>query len=81
MKKGFLISAFVLVAAAIGFIVYALGHPELSFPWNNQIDIGIFLCFLELCLQREWISYEAELRYDAGLDDEKTLFAVYRLQP
>lgn len=37
MKKEFLISAFVLVAAAIGFIVYALGHPELSFPWDNQI--------------------------------------------
>ncbi|MGN0357435.1 MAG: hypothetical protein ACI4E0_06415 [Blautia sp.] len=37
MKKGFLISAFVLVAAAIGFIAYALGHPELSFPWDNQI--------------------------------------------
>lgn len=54
--------------------------PADKVSFYNQIDMGIFLCFLELCLQRERISYEAELRYDAGLDDEKTLFAVYRLQ-
>lgn len=41
MKKIFLIPACVLTAAAIGFIIYAMGHPELSFPWNNQIT-GIF---------------------------------------
>lgn len=37
MKKRFLIPACVLLAAAIGFIIYALGHPELSFPWSTQI--------------------------------------------
>lgn len=37
MKKQFLIPACVLVVAAIGFIIYAMGHPELSFPWGNQI--------------------------------------------
>ena len=37
MKKRFLIPACVLVAAAIGFIIYAAGHPELSFPWSSQI--------------------------------------------
>ena len=34
MKKQFLIPACVLTAAAIGFVVFALGHPELSFPWS-----------------------------------------------
>ena len=26
-----------LVVAAIGFVIYALGSPELSFPWSMQI--------------------------------------------
>ena len=26
-----------LAAAAFGFVIYALGHPELSFPWSAQI--------------------------------------------
>ena len=37
MKKRFLIPACVLAAAAIGFVIYALGHPELSFPWGVRI--------------------------------------------
>ena len=37
MKKQFFIPACVLLIAAIGFIIYALGHPELSFPWSTQI--------------------------------------------
>ena len=31
-KKRFFIPACVLLAAAVGFVIYALGHPELSFP-------------------------------------------------
>ena len=26
-----------LAAVSIGFIIYVLGHPELSFPWSTQI--------------------------------------------
>ena len=26
-----------LVVVAIGFVIYAVGHPELSFPWSIQI--------------------------------------------
>ena len=37
MKKQFLIPACVLTAVAVGFVIYALGHPELSFPWSAQI--------------------------------------------
>lgn len=37
MKKRLFIPACVLAAAAIGFVIYAVGHPELSFPWNVQI--------------------------------------------
>lgn len=37
MKKRFFIPACGLAAAAIGFVIYAAGHPELSFPWSVQI--------------------------------------------
>lgn len=37
MKKRFFIPACVLAAAAIGFVIYALGHPEQSFPWSIRI--------------------------------------------
>ena len=37
MKKCFFVPACVLAAAALGFIVYAVGHPELSFPWSVRI--------------------------------------------
>ena len=39
---------------------------------------GDFLCFLDLCLQRRHIRYEAKLHADPGSDGEKTLAAVYK---
>lgn len=58
MKKSFFIPACVLTAAAIGFIMYALGHPEMSFPWSTQIthifyglyvDAVVLLFILAFC--------------------------------
>ena len=46
MKKQFFIPACVLAAVAIGFIIFALRHPEMSFPWNTQIThifYGLYL--------------------------------------
>ena len=37
MKKQFFIPACALAAAAIGFVMYAVGHPELSFSWSIQM--------------------------------------------
>ena len=37
MKKRFFIPACILASAAIGFVIYAVGHPELSLPWSIQI--------------------------------------------
>ena len=44
----------------------------------NRIDIGIFLLFLELCLEHEGVGFERTLLPDTG-DEEKTLIAVYQL--
>lgn len=54
--------------------------PAGNVAFYNQIDMGIFLCFLDLCLLHEKIAYEVELKHDEGDDGEKTLFAVYQLQ-
>ena len=46
----------------------------------NRIDIGIFLCFLELCLMQNDIKYERELFTDTAENDcEEVLTAKYRL--
>lgn len=45
----------------------------------NQIDIGIFLCFLDLCLQHKELQYKTQLYTDSDLDEEKTLNAVYKM--
>ena len=50
-------------------------HAALYF---NRIDIGIFLCFLELCLEKDGAAYERELFSDDGT--EKSRVAVYRLR-
>ena len=37
MKKRFFIPACVLVVAAVGFVIYAVGLLEMSCPWSIQI--------------------------------------------
>ena len=46
---------------------------------SNMIDIGIFLCFLDLCLAHQGIGFEREKVYDDGSDEELHLNAVYKL--
>ncbi len=44
--------------------------------YMNRIDMGIYLCILELCLQHENISYRLALHPDPGEKTEKTLTAT-----
>lgn len=53
--------------------------PVDKVSFYNQIDMGIYLYFLELCLLHERISFQLELKHDKGLDEEKTLYAVYQI--
>ena len=52
--------------------------PVKKLPFYNQIDIGIFLCVLELCLQQEGIHFQRELHVDTKLDE--ALIANYHLK-
>lgn len=46
----------------------------------NKIDIGIFLCFLEICFEHNHISFDRELFADNGDDSsEETLVAKYKI--
>lgn len=61
-----------------------IGHSEdeelREIEMYNQIDMGIFLLILELCLRHEGIAFERELYSDDGdLEREWTKTAVYQL--
>lgn len=53
--------------------------PVAQVVYYNQIDIGIFLCFMNLCLIHNNIAYDIEINNDSGCDNEMTLTAVYKL--
>ena len=54
--------------------------PADKVTYYNQIDMGIFLLMLELCLRHEGIIFERELYSDDGdLEREWTKTAVYML--
>ena len=47
MRKRFFVPACVLAAAALGFIVYAVGHPELSFPWSVRLTHILYELYVD----------------------------------
>lgn len=53
--------------------------PKDRVIYYNQIDIGIFLCFLELCLEHKGIDFKKELFVEADHDSEYNLTAEYSL--
>ena len=46
MKKTCRIIAFVMLALAVGFIGFALGHPEASWPWGSGVSYTIYGVYL-----------------------------------
>ena len=54
--------------------------PKDKVIYYNQIDIGIFLCFLELCLEHHHIPYKKELFIEEDHEKENNLTAIYQLE-
>ncbi len=54
--------------------------PKGMVIYYNQIDIGIFLCFLELCLSENDIKFERNLYVENNLDVEKSLITIYKIK-
>ena len=47
--------------------------------YYNQIDMGIFLCFLELCLEHNNINYQRDLFIEEDHNKEYNLLSVYHI--
>ena len=54
--------------------------PKNMVIYYNQIDIGIFLCFIELCLEKNNISYDKELYVEENHESENNLVAIYKIK-
>ena len=54
--------------------------PKDMVIYYNQIDIGIFLCFLELYLEENKIQYDRELYVEENHEDENNLTAIYKMK-
>ena len=54
--------------------------PKNMVIYYNQIDMGIFLCFFELCLDRNNIKYERKIFVSEDLNFEKNLIAKYSIK-
>jgi hypothetical protein len=54
--------------------------PKDMVIYYNQIDIGIFLCFLELCLEKNNIDYDREVFVEEDHEKENNLTAVYEIK-
>ena len=53
--------------------------PKDKVIYYNQIDIGIFLCFMELCLEHSNINYKRDLFVEKNHENEYNLTATYHL--
>ena len=53
--------------------------PKNASVFYNQIDIGIFMCILEICLMNEGYKYKCNIYKDNGTFDNNELNAVYEL--
>ena len=47
--------------------------------YYNQIDIGIFLCFMDIWLTKNNIKFERTLYVEKNVDNEKNLTATYKM--
>ena len=52
--------------------------PADMVSFYNRIDIGIFICFLDICFEHNGIGFEKMLYSDGGGDKEYVLNAEYR---
>lgn len=45
-KKTSRIIGLIMLIVAIGFVFFALKHPEASFPWSNTVTYAIYAVYL-----------------------------------
>ena len=53
--------------------------PADKVSFYNRIDMGIFICFMDICLEHNGIHFDKILYPDSGEDKEFVLNAKYNL--
>lgn len=53
--------------------------PKNLISYYNQIDMGIFMCFMDLCLEHNNISYKKEVFKEKEVEKDRFLDAIYYL--
>lgn len=54
--------------------------PKDKVVFYNRIDIGIFLCFLEICFLHDHLSFQRELLFDDEDEAENVLYVKYQME-
>ena len=54
--------------------------PKNMVIYYNQIDIGIFLFFLEICLNKNDLMFDRTLFVEEDIEKEKNLIATYKIK-
>lgn len=54
--------------------------PAAAVSYYNRIDIGIYLCILEICMKKQEIEFTRQLYVDNGGNEERTKVAEYTLK-
>ena len=54
--------------------------PKKMVIYYNQIDIGIFLCFLEICLNKNVLDYNRTLFVEKNHENKMNLTAIYKIR-
>lgn len=53
--------------------------PQNRVSFYNSIDIGIMMFFIDICLEKESVSFKKDLYNDCGSGECKVLNAIYSL--
>ena len=45
-KKNSRIIGLIMLVVAVIFLTFAMGHPEMSFPWSNSVTYVLYIVYL-----------------------------------
>ena len=52
----------VMLLVAVGFVLYALNHPEASFPWYNNITYTLYGIYVIITVLMFFIAFRKKSR-------------------
>ena len=65
-KKNSRIIGLIMLVVAVIFLVFAMGHPEMSFSWSNSVTYVLYIVYLVAMV----IFLRHHLKRSRGTDNE-----------